>query len=287
MRLGSLVSPSIFVLLIAALCSGYPAESQAKTGAKSDILGHWAAPDCARVEEAASFTRHFYLTSAPDRLQLRRYSPAGTGADHLILLVGGEKMPVMRQEDGVLRTGTYAAPEQKGDTWDRLQLETARDYANCPAVPAVIPKPLQRLTRYLDRIDEACAITGGASTTAPKNLSQDCARVLFKAADDNGDNQVSELELKRALVSAVLLGKLADGQPLQGDAITAAAADAKKIADATADNIMAAQDSDRNGALDYNESVENFSAAELAPLKETLAQTGALFPVFRLAALGE
>lgn len=283
MRLGSLVSPSIFVLLIAALCSGYPAESQAKTGAKSDILGHWAAPDCARVEEAASFTRHFYLTSAPDRLQLRRYTPTGTGGDHLILMVGGEKMPVMRQEDGVLRTGTYAVPEQKGDTWENLQLATARDFANCPAVPAVIPKPLQRLARYLDRIDEACAMTGGASTTAPKNLSQDCARVLFKAADDNGDNKVTELELKRALVSAVLLGRLAGGAPLQGDAITAAATDAKRIADQTADNIMAAQDSNRDGALDYNESVGNFSAAELSALQESLQDIGHLFPVFGLA----
>lgn len=283
----ALVSLSIFVLLIAAFCSGFPSTSQAKTGVKSDIVGHWAAPDCARVDEAVTFTRHFYLKSAQDSLELQRYTPAGTGKDHLILSIGGLHRPVIRLEDGVLRTGDYAEAPEKNAPFEDINFLWVQDFTNCPDVPAVIPKPLQRLTRYLDRIDEACAVTGGASTAVPKNLSQDCARVLFKAADIDGDNKVTALEIKRGIISAALLAKLAGGTPLEGKAIEDAAAEAKTLADTIAEKALAAQDTDGNAALDYNESVENFTAPKDAPgLKDMLAQIGQLFPSFKLASLG-
>ena len=273
MRVSS-VSLSMFVLLIAAFCSGYAAQSQAQTGAKSDILGHWVAPDCARAEEVLSFTRSFYLTSAPERLQLQRYAQAGTGADHLILLVDGARRPVMRQEDGVLRTGTYAEPPGKNANWDDLTLDAARDYTNCPTVPDIIPGPLQRLTRYLDRIDTACTVTA----------NKDCARVLFKAADDDGDGKITRIELKRAVVSGYLLAELADGAALDGPAIEAAAVDAKTLASTLSAHFFATQDKDGNDTLDYNESVTGFQPPDDAAFKAMIKDIGQLFPGFKLAA---
>lgn len=271
------------VLLIAAICSVNAVESQAKTGAKSEIAGHWAAPDCANTQEALSFTRHFYLKSAPDRLELARYARRGTGADHLILALDGTTTAVMRQEDGVLRTGI---PAQMGKNmeWESLTLDQPLDYTNCPDTPAVIPKPLQRVMRYIDRIDEACAISGAASTAAPRNLSQDCARVLFKAMDDNGDAMLSLVELKLGLASTALLAALAEHHVLDAAAIETVAAQAKGIA-ALADDLMAAQDKNSDGRLDYNEAVAPIENVDVSQLKDVLAQIGGFFPAFKLAAL--
>ena len=272
------------VLLIAAICSGNAMESQAKTGAKSEIIGHWAAPDCANTQEALSFIRHFYLKSAPTRLELGRYAQHGTGADHLILALEGVQTAVMRQEDGVLRTGIPAEATGKKAEWDSLTLDQPLDYTNCPATPDVIPKPLQRVLRYIDRIDDACAITGGASTAAPRNLSQDCARVLFKAMDDNGDGTVSLVELKLGLASATLLAALAEQHVLDPAAIDSAAAQAKDVAGIAVD-ILRAQDANNDGKLDYNEAVAPIENVDLSPLKDVLTQIGAFFPAFKLAAM--
>ncbi len=271
------------VLLIAAICSVNAVESQAKTGAKSEIAGHWAAPDCANTQEALSFTRHFYLKSAPDRLELGRYVRRGTGADHLILALDGTTTAVMRQEDGVLRTG-LPAQTGKNMEWESLTLDQPLDYTNCPDTPAVIPKPLQRVMRYIDRIDEACAISGDASTTAPRNLSQDCARVLFKAMDDNNDAALSLVEIKLGLASATLLGALAEHHVLDAAAIDAVATRAKEVA-GLADDIIAAHDKNNDGKLDYNEAVSPMDHADLSALKDVLDQLGAFFPAFKLAAL--
>lgn len=272
------------VLLIAAICSGNAMESQAKTGAKSEFIGHWAAPDCANTQEALSFTRHFYLKSAPARLELGRYAPRGTGADHLILALDGVTTAVMRQEDGVLRTGIPADGSSKKTEWESLTLDQPLDYTNCPTTPDVIPKPLQRVMRYIDRIDEACAVTGGASTTAPRNLSQDCARVLFKAMDDNGDGAVSLVELKLGLASTTLLAALTEHHVLDSAGIDAAAAKAKDVAGLAVD-ILAAQDKNNDGKLDYNEAVAPIENVDLSPLKDVLTQVGTFFPAFKLAAL--
>lgn len=276
------------VLLIAAICSGNAVESQAqngaKTGAKSEIIGHWAAPDCANTQEALSFTRHFYLKSAPARLEMGRYSRHSTGADHLILALEGVQTAVTRLEDGVLRTGIPTEGSGKKAQWESLTLEQPLDYTNCPATPDVIPKPLQRVMRYIDRIDDACAMTGGASTTAPRNLSQDCARVLFKAMDDNGDGRLSLVELKLGLASATLLAALAQDHVLDTAAIDNAAARAKDVA-GSAVAIMQAQDKNNDDALNYNEAVAPMDNVDVSPLKDVLAQIGTFFPAFKLAAM--
>lgn len=273
------------VLLIAAICSGNALESQANTGAKSEITGHWAAPDCANTQEAVSFTRHFYLKSAPERLELGRYTRTSTGADHLILDLSGVDTAAMRQEDGVLRTGQLLGDGGKKATWDDLQLDNPRDYTNCPQTPAVVSKPLQRLLRYLDRIDEACAVTGSASTTVPRNLSQDCARVLFKAMDDNGDGTITLVEMKLGLASAALLAELAQHRVLDTAGIEQAAVNAKDIASQHSSNLIKAQDANGDSKLDYNEAVSPSDDADLTSLRDMIAQIGALFPAFKLAAL--
>lgn len=273
------------VLLIAAICSGNALESQANTGAKSEITGHWAAPDCANTQEALSFTRHFYLKSAPDRLELGRYRQKSTGADHLILALGDVKTAVMRQEDGVLRTGTVMSGDGKKSVWDDMQLENPRDYANCPATPTVIPKSMQRVLRYIDRIDGACAVTGDASTTAPRNMSQDCARVLFKAMDDNGDGAITLVEMKLGLASASLLAALAQYGVLDAPAIEQAAADAKNLASTHGGALLAAHDANNDGKLDYNEAVSTPDGADLSPLRDVIARIGDIFPAFKLAAM--
>ena len=273
------------VLLIAAICSGNALESQANTGTKSEITGHWAAPDCANTQEAVSFTRHFYLKSAPARLELARYTRTSTGADHLILDLAGVDTAAMRQEDGVLRTGNVMGGSGKKSAWDDLQLDNPRDYTNCPQTPAVVSKPLQRLLRYLDRIDEACAVTGSASTTVPRNLSQDCARVLFKAMDDNGDGAITLVEMKLGLASAALLADLAQHRVLDAAGIEHAALNAKDIASQHGGTIIKAHDTNLDGKLDYNEAVSPADTADLAPLRDMIAQIGILFPAFKLAAL--
>lgn len=276
------------VLLIAAICSGNAVESQAKnspkTGAKSEIIGHWAAPDCANTQEALSFTRHFYLKSAPERLELARYAQRGSGADHLILAMDGITTTVMRQEDGVLRTGIPEDGSNPKAEWEQLALVNPLDYTNCPDIPAVIPKPMQRLLRYIDRIDEACALSGDASTTAPRNLTQDCARVIFKSLDDNNDRTLSLVELKLGLANAALLGALAQRHVLDADGIATATTQAKDVAALAAD-ILRAQDKNGDGKLDYNEAVLLPEGVDLSPLKDAVSNIGALLPAFKLAAM--
>lgn len=277
----------MFVLLIAAICSGNAAQAQAKTGAKSEITGHWAAPDCARTDEAVSFTRHFYLKSRADGMALYRYRQTGTGADHLILEMDDRTYAVQRQEDGVLRLGamTENRPASKA-AWDDRHLSTQQDYANCPATPSVIAQPLQRLLRHVDRIDAACSLSPAQSRDVPRRLAQDCARALFKAADENDDNHLTPLEIRRAALSAHLLSSLARGQPLDAQAIDDAGQAAKDMADRLADAMLTHQDRNGDGRLDYNETVEGFAAGDTPGLKEMLKDIGALMPVFRLAASG-
>lgn len=247
-------------------------------------MGHWAAPDCANTQEALSFTRHFYLKSAPERLEFARYSRRGKGRDHLILALDGVTTAVMRQEDGVLRTGIPADDTSNRDAeWEQLVLTQPLDYTNCPATPAVIPKPMQRLLRYIDRIDEACALTGAASTTAPRNLPQECARVVFKALDDDGNRRLSLVELKLGIANASLLGALAQQHVLDAAGIATAATDARDAAGHAA-AILQARDENGDGALDYNEAVTSAGTADLSPLKDVIARIGAVFPAFALAA---
>ncbi len=272
-------SLSMGLLLIAAICSGNVPESQARngggTGAKSDILGHWAAPDCARTDEAVIFTRNFYLKTRADRLEILRYEAEGAAADHLILDIGGQRHGALRQEDGVLKLAPYPADAGKNAAWEDLAFDHGQDYTHCPTTPAVIPAPVQRLARYLDRIDGDCKVAG----------NRNCARVLFKAADIDGDGEVTALELKRGLVSAALLAAMAEGTLHDAAAIDAAAAAAKAMADDAAPPLVAARDKNGDGVLDYNECAGAGAAGVTPALAKIIDGLGRIFPAFRLAAL--
>lgn len=265
----------LFFFLIAVLCSWNGGKAQADRATPVAIQGHWASPDCGKYTEGVIFSRYFYLNTSKNGMSLLPYTPAGKGGDYMILELGGEKRPFQRTEDGVLKLGLYGEESKpRAKSWDDLALDSHMEYTNCPEAPKLIPKAMLRLMRYIDRIHDACQI----------GISNDCARVMYKTADIDGNNKITPSEIKRSIASAMLLAELADKGSLDKKQMEETAARAKKAGDEISALLMEKQDADKSGALDYNESVEKFEAPPLPVIKEMAAKIGNLLPAFKLAA---
>lgn len=154
------------------------------------------------------------------------------------------------------------------------QMGKKSDYVSCPAMSRLLPQHMQRLARYLDRIKDKCIIS----------VKNDCARVMFKFADENNDRQLYAPELKKAILSALVFAEVADKKKLE-------AAETKKIqiaarteADKMTKELLARYDSDKSDSLDYNElTPEKFTPPSFVGMKETLRKIGNLIPAFGLA----
>lgn len=258
-----------FFFLIAFLCSWNSAKAQELP---SKIQGNWASPDCGRYSEGLILSRHFYLKSTKKDMTLLPARKTGEKADYLILSLGGEQRPTRLEDDGILKIGVYGE-KAAAKNWDDLQLDSHMEYTACTDAPAIVPKMMARLMRYIDRIGDQCTVS----------LKNDCARVLFKMTDANSDKKITPSEIKRTVANALLFGELAARKTVPDASSEKLVALSKTEGQKIADDLMK-KDANKSGNLDYNELVENFTPPELPIVKETLLKMGNLLPAFKVAA---
>ena len=155
------------------------------------------------------------------------------------------------------------------------QISDKKVYKPCTTLPKIVPKSAQRLIRYLDRVKEQCVLS----------VKNDCARVMFKLADENSDRKLTPTEFKKAVASAVLFGELAKLKTLTDKEMKTLATETKENVDKLTSDFFMLYDSNKSKDLDYNEIMpEKFTAPESPLLKVTLEKIGLLIPAFKLAA---
>lgn len=265
----------IFLLIAVAFFSWNGAKAQEADKISDKIQHIWAFPDCGDYDETLVFTRHFALDADRNGLQLTRYVLSKDGNDYKALNWGKHIAPVRIENDGILKLGTPAKTgPQHPKKWDDLIFDDKKEYSACAAMPTLVPRAMQRLLRYLDRIQEECTL----------KIDNDCGRVLFKLGDENSDSKLTDVEIIKGVTSALLLAALANGDKLTDKDLTAIAARARDDGAKIAADLLGRFDSDHSGSLDYNELVKNFSAPRLPVVKETLQKTGKLLPAFGIAA---
>lgn len=242
----------LFFLLIALFSSLNTAKAQELDDLPLKIQQNWAFPDCGHGIEAVVFTRHFQLSATKTALGLAPYSLSGNAKNGWKL----EGLPLSLSADGILSLDE-------------------KEYTGCAATPKVIPKAMQRLTRYLDRIEEQCTVS----------LQNDCARVLFKMVDENSDKKLNTAELKKGVLTLLLFAELADKGHIDNKEIKSIADRAKEEGAKISDELIARYDTDKSKNLDYNElTPEEFTPPDRPIIKETLGKTGRLIPAFSIAA---
>lgn len=237
------------------------------------IKQNWAFPDCGTTSQSAVFTSSFYLKSATDELTLTKYSFSSGGKDYRILQRGGQSNPARIENDGILKLGFPAHNAKKADNWDNLDFEHVEEYTACAKPSTRFPKAMTRLIRYLDRIQQQCTVS----------MNNDCARVLFKLADENSDQVLNKAELQKALMTGFLFGELAEKETLHDKDIQAIAAMTKDKGPGITGEIIQRLDRNASGSLDYNEIVTDFKPWAQPYIKVLLQKSGKLIPVFGMA----
>jgi len=262
----------LFVFLIAALCSWNSAKAQASDGIPKQIQRNWALPDCHKYDEALVLSRYFYLQSTDNDMTLLPAEVASEKDDYWILKIGGENHPAQLQEDGVLKIGTYGTKGTGGKTWDSLDLDHRDEYTGCEKPPKLIPNVMLRLMRYIDRIKDQCTLS----------VTNECAGVLFKMADENSDKKLSQSEIKHAVAAAIIFAELAEKQTVADKDSLALIAKSKVNGEMIATDLLRNYDANNSKSLDYNEIVADFKAPEFPIVKETLLKAGTLLPAFKV-----
>jgi hypothetical protein len=261
--------------LIALCFSWNTAKAQEPDDMTLKIQQNWAFPDCGKYTHALSFTRYFYLKSSKKEMTLLPYTLAAGGTDYRFIRQGGENLPARIENDGILKIGIPAEKSpQKAKNWDGFTFDQTPEYTACSATPKVIPKAMERILRYVDRIRDKCDIS----------VKNDCARVIFKLADENNDKKLTPVEIKKGVLSALLFAELGQNGTIQDAEIKAIGARAKEEGEKIAADLIARYDADKSGSLDYNEVAEDFTAPQLPVIKEMLAKAGKLIPIFQMAA---
>lgn len=266
---------ALFIFLIAALFTLSPAKVQAADAIPQKIQRNWAQPDCGKYDEALILSRFFYFRSTEKDMTLLPAALERQQKDYWILSLGGDETPVRLEEDGVLKIGSYGEG-RKAAAWDDLTLDDTHEYTGCEETPKLVPNVMSRLMRYIDRIKEQCTVS----------VTNECAGVLFKLADEDHNKKLTKKEIQRAVASTIIFAELAEKKTLPDKdsllLIKKSKADGEKIAL----ELLAAYDKDKSKSLDYNELMENFKAPALPVVKETLVKAGTLLPSFRVAAMG-
>lgn len=247
------------IVLVGLSFSRIPAKAQGNDDLAGKIRQNWAFPDCYTLRDSLSFTDSYALSAdSAGSLTLEPYSLNGE-----ILKIGKRATTAKISEDGILHLT---------DAGDGM----ARDYTACPAAPANRAKAVARIVRYVDRIKRACTIS-------PEN---DCARVLFKMADDNADDKIAKSELRKSMLTALLLAELSSGAPVTAEMQKSIAQRAASEGRDVADIFFTALDKYKNGSIDYNEAVNMPHDISAPMIKEVLEKSGRLFPAFAVAAKG-
>ncbi len=240
------------------------------------VQRNWASPDCGNYDTALIISRYFYLKSTADDMTLMPASLSSRKQDYFVFDLSGTDTPARLENDAILKIGAYAKESPRSpDNWDDLKLDDTEEFTGCLEAPAVVPKVLQRFMRYVDRIKDQCTVS----------VNNECAGVLFKMADENGDRHLSQSEIRRAVSSAVIFAALADKKTLTSQEALTLIHDSAPQAKAVADALLAAYDKDQSGTLDYNELMTDFHAPDLPIIKDTLEKAGTLLPPFKVAAM--
>lgn len=265
---------ALFIFLILALCSWNGQKAQASDALPREIQRNWAQPDCGNYDEALILSRFFYLRSTQQDMTLLPARVKWKQPDHWVLDLGGDQTPVRLEADGVLKMGT-AGTGRKSALWEELESEDTHEYTGCMDTPKLVPKLMTRLMRFIDRIKEQCTL----------KITNECAGVLFKLADENHDKKLSKAEIKRAVASTILFAGLAEKRTLPDAEALTLVKQSKADGDKIADELLKAHDKDNSKSLDYNELVTDFQPPNLPVVKETLVKAGALLPSFKLLAM--
>lgn len=265
-----------FFFLIALICSWNGAKAQASDGLPAKIQRNWAQPDCGDYDEAMVLSKYFALKTTQKDMTLLPARLLHKRKDYWVVSIGDESRPVQLHNDGILAIGTYAddTPRRAKD-WDAMKLDQTDEYTGCDTAPKIVPHALRRLMRYIDRISEQCTLS----------ITNECAGVLFKLADEDNDKKLSLPEIRRMTDQALLLSALADKQTLTDQQATDILKKSRKDIDEIAAQMMAECDKNKSKSVDYNELVNNFTAPDVPVVKDMLKKIGALIPSFRLAAL--
>ncbi len=192
--------------------------------------------------------------------------------DYLVLETEGWKRPARLEEDGILKIGVLSgkAPEKWPQGWDSLKLDGRREYMRCADVPALLPDPLARVMLRIDGIGEAC----GA------DLSEGCARLLFKTADDDKNGKISIMEMKMAGAMLSGVAALVRGSEVSRSALDKTLYESVREGERIAESML--QVKDELGPSDFSGFLPGTNSALL---RNALADVGVLFPAFMEAAL--
>lgn len=273
--------PTALLFFLIALCFSWnTAKAQELAALPDQIRGNWALPDCGSYDEALVFTRYFYLRSTADSQSLLPAGLERQADDYAILSLKDQKAPIQFENDGILTLGVLEQPPARlvrnwPKTWEKLPLDQSIEYTGCTEPPSIVPPSLQRLMRYIDRIQDKCTLS----------VENDCTRVLFKFVDDDNSNTITKQEIKQALISLAMLAELAAGNILPLEDGRKAIERTKSFADDIANTLMAHYDVNKSKNLDYNELVADVPMPALPLVAELLDKTSSLMPAFKIAAL--
>jgi hypothetical protein len=267
---------ALFIFLIAALYSWNIQKAQASEEVPQKVQRNWASPDCGNYDTAVILSRYFYLKSTENQMTLMPASTRREQKDYFVLNLAGADTPARLENDAILKMGAFAKDSShSAKNWEDLKLDEAEEFTGCLDAPKIVPKVLQRFMRYVDRIKDQCTLS----------VNNECAGVLFKLADEDGDKKLSTAEIRRTVSSAVLFAALADKRTLTSDEASQLVKDSTVDANAVATMLMKDYDKDSSKSLDYNELMADFHAPDLPIVKDTLVKAGALLPSFRVAAM--
>lgn len=267
---------ALFIFLIAALYSWNIQKAQASDEIPKTAQRNWASPDCGNYDTAVILSRYFYLKSTEADMTLMPARLRDQKQDYWLFDLAGADTPARLENDGILKIGTYAKDgPRRPENWDDLKLDDTAEFTGCLEAPKIVPKVLQRFMRFADRIKEQCSLS----------VTNECAGVLFKLADENGDHRLSVPEIRRTVSSAVLFAALAEKKTLTTEEAAKLIADSKADAETMAETLIAQYDKNHSKTLDYNELMADFHAPDLPIVKATLEKAGNLLPSFKVAAM--
>lgn len=266
---------ALFIFLIVAICSLNGAKAQGATEIPPEIQRNWALPDCGRNDEAVILSKHFYLKFTKADMALLPASLGGKKSDYWMLDLDGADVPAKLEEDGVLKIGSSTKGASAKGKWDDLKLDSTAEYTGCVVTPKIVPKVLERLMRYIDRVKEQCTVS----------VTNECAGVLFKLADADHNNKLSDKEIRKAVASAMLFAELAEKERLTKKESEAVVKNSATPGGEIAADLLATYDTNKSKSLDYNEIMAEFKAPALPVVKETLLKASKILPSFKVIAL--
>lgn len=267
---------AVFIFPIIVFSVGMSGTARAEDPLPEKIQRNWAAPDCGKYDEALVLSRFFYFRSTKKDMTLLPAELEGQMGDYWHLKLGNDIAPVRLEEDGVLKIGAPSASSKKSQKWEGLTLDSTEEYMGCSATPKLVPKLMVRLMRFIDRVKLQCTVS----------VTNSCAVVLFKMADEDNSKKLDKKEIQRAVAGTIIFAELAEKQTVSDkqslDLIKKSQADGALIAD----ELLKTYDKDASKSIDYNELMEDFHAPALPIVKETLVKAGAILPSFKVVAMG-